>query len=751
MGIFNKTEEEIIKEEENKKVKYLINLINISNNLSVEASEYLVNYIENVRRSGINDFEDMDTLLEIVSKMISENFFSLKQMKSQLENTKALYKRIVPKGDKEVKERFINEFVGDNGLIYHGLFDETLFALFNNTDDYFDIMHVIKSSQLAIEQFDLIRVYISKVCKYCLNQEILKNDIISFANGLSDVVDRDYEKYSNECIEEAKRRIGVYSVNPKQLAECDHKLREMESYLEQFGIFQANLSEEREQILEMVSNAKKEIKEERNKSVDELKRQIEVQKKALIEKLDNYLMELEEILKDKSDATFREIIETYKSQVEEFRKLFRTYSLSASKDLLEIQKATESSVKKLEEYVTNEPQLRELLSKAEEQNVVREKIIELVTKEKEMAQQVVEAKGVKEQSTPQVVIPGYERVMVPYKHLVLPGEISKNILPAFDNSIPFDVRLAKIDEQIRKREKQGEIFHSKIRNIVIDLMEGDWPYLWGPSGTGKSYMVKQAASLLGMDFTKAGKITEPHSIIGYNDPQGKFRITPTFVAALYGYLLSLDEFDNGNPDTQVVLNDIYSELLNKLENPNEACEVTFGTDVQVDIHPNFRMISTGNTSGSGENSIYTSRGQIDESIQERTTPIYIDYDNRVEKIILNDVPEWYQFFIDFRKACIKYASSNGMEAARGITTTRDAAAIKKYIEHNSKSLDQVIEEKFIQTKDSEYLKALGRTIASMYNIDYDNCEELNFNGPLEDAKSLVLAKKFISSCKKGIM
>lgn len=749
MGIFNKTEEELRKEEENKKIKYLISVIKDNNDISQEAKDYLIDYIDSIRKGKPNDFEDVDTLIETILKMVSSSFCSPENMKEQLQTTIDLYKTMIPKGNTHAKDKFIHEFVGENGLIYHQLFDETLFALFENKEDYFEVMNVIKSSYTAKENFELIKSYTAKVCKYCLNQDVLKRDILSFIKGLDNVVDHEYPKYSEESLENAKRRIGVYNLSPKQLAECDSKLRKMEDYLEEFGIFQTSLEGEKDQIKTIITTGKKEIKEVKNNSVDELKRQIEFQKKELMTKLDSYLKELEDILKDKSDITFRQILETYKNQVEEFRGIFRAYSSAASKDLLEIQKATEASVKKLENYVLNEPQLINLLSKVEEQNTVRDKIVELVTKEQELLEKEVQPE-VKKDSAPQVVIPGYERIMVPYKHLILPEEVTRKILPALDSSIPFDIRMAKVEEQMKMREAKGEVFHKKLKNIVVDLMEGDWPYLWGPSGTGKSYMVKQVASLLGMNFTKAGKITEPHSVIGYNDPQGRFRITPTFVAALYGYLLSLDEFDNGNPDTQVVLNDIYSELLNKLEHPSGLCEVTFGTDVQVDIHPNFRMISTGNTSGSGGNSVYTSRGQIDESIQERMTPIYIDYDDRIEEGILRNIPAWYKFFIAFRKACMKYADSNGIEAAQGITTSRDASAIKKYVEHNSKTLDQVIEEKFVQTKDPEYLKALGRTIADMYNLDYEDCQEPNFNGTLEQADGKVLAKKFITACKKGI-
>ena len=162
------------------------------------------------------------------------------------------------------------------------------------------------------------------------------------------------------------------------------------------------------------------------------------------------------------------------------------------------------------------------------------------------------------------------------------------------------------------------------------------------------------------------------------------------------------------------------------------------------------MIAAGNTSGEGENSVFSSRGKLDESIQERMTPIFIDYDDRVEERILSDYPAWYKFFIDFRKACASYADNNGLETPQGTTTTRDAAAIKKYVDHNSKSLDQIIAERFIQIKDSEYRKALGKAIATTYGFDYANCKNPNFTGNLSEADEKVLAKKFVYFCKKGV-
>ena len=49
---------------------------------------------------------------------------------------------------------------------------------------------------------------------------------------------------------------------------------------------------------------------------------------------------------------------------------------------------------------------------------------------------------------------------------------------------------------------------------------------------------------------------------------------------------------------------------------------------------------------------------------------------------------------------------DGSETPPGMITTRDASAIVRYIGHNSKSIDSIIDEKFTQTKDINYLKAI---------------------------------------------
>ena len=238
--------------------------------------------------------------------------------------------------------------------------------------------------------------------------------------------------------------------------------------------------------------------------------------------------------------------------------------------------------------------------------------------------------------------------------------------------------------------------------------------------------------------------------MAYNDPHGRFRATQAFVALVYGKMLSLDEFDNGNTDTQVVLNELYSGLLDVLGNPNKKRYVTFAEDMTVPISPNFRMISAGNTRGGGENQIFSSRGKIDEAVQERMTPKEFKYDNVVEQKIFGNYTNWYEIFIKFREACEIYAKQHGLDVAPGIGTTRDAAAIVKYINHNSKSIDQIMREKFTQTKERDYLSFLKKKFSEFYSLDADSLGKFTEPERLADADTMILAKSFIRTCNNSL-
>ena len=144
--------------------------------------------------------------------------------------------------------------------------------------------------------------------------------------------------------------------------------------------------------------------------------------------------------------------------------------------------------------------------------------------------------------------------------------------------------------------------------------------------------------------------------------------------------------------------------------------------------------------------MFSSRGKIDESIQQRMTPIRFWYDNRVEEKIFDNYKNWYGLFVNFRKACDAYAKSEGLDTPAGVVTTRDAAAIKRYIIHNSKSLEQVLFDRFVQTKNPDYLKYIAKKLREYYEIEKCVVKD-DLSNYLSEIEEKDIAKKLIKICE----
>ena len=692
-------------------------------------SVYITNYVTDIRDGKRNnDFFEFDFLNSVILNILEDGTKSL-------DDYIKMVKFLLPMGMETPEYEVIkNLIISGNTKI-----DKRLYGLFNNRLDYIQVTNIIEDA--GIENYETIINYALEVSRFCANHFLLKSEIISFASGLKDTVD-DVETYFNERLTDAKKRGGVYPIDEKTLALISSEAKKAQALIRKLDNLSERVNTYQESVKALTTQGKKELDDHATLKVEEMRENIEHARTEIIERLDAYILTLESGLKKSSDQIFNQILRDTQDKLRDIRLAATTLSTTTTQELLRIQKASEDSVEALRKYVETEPQLQEYLSQAANSEAVKEALVRMNETKQEQARRIA-------LTSPGIIIPGHDRIVVPANpNVVLPSEqAGRIILPAFDESIPFDVRYQKILDEKKKREENGEIFHHMVDEVINCVMEGDWVYLWGPSGCGKSHIIKQVASLIGIDLVENGKITDKYSIMAYNDPHGRFRATQAFVALVYGKLLSLDEFDNGNTDTQVVLNELYSGLLDTLEHPERERYVTFAEDMTVPIHPNFRMISAGNTAGEGENQIFSSRGKIDESVQERMTPKRFDYDNRVEQRIFGTYENWYGLFCKFRQCCDEYAKKNGLSVAPGMITTRDAAAIKKYISHNSKSVEQVLREKFIQTKDENYLKVIAGAMSKMYGIEDSEDVVIPDGTALGDVEEVVLARKLVYGCR----
>lgn len=186
--------------------------------------------------------------------------------------------------------------------------------------------------------------------------------------------------------------------------------------------------------------------------------------------------------------------------------------------------------------------------------------------------------------------------------------------------------------------KTSEHYHEKFNKVVQSVSMGEYPYLYGPAGSGKSEIARQVAEALGLPFYMQSCITETFTLSGFKDANGTYQASPFYKAFKDGGLFLLDEMDACLPD---VLTNLNQALANGY--------YSFAGEV-VKANENFHMIGTGNTALQGATSEYNTRYQMDKATIDRFDPIFVDYDSDVEKVIANGNDEALEYIHDMRNS-----------------------------------------------------------------------------------------------------
>lgn len=173
---------------------------------------------------------------------------------------------------------------------------------------------------------------------------------------------------------------------------------------------------------------------------------------------------------------------------------------------------------------------------------------------------------------------------------------------------------------------------------VLNLVNLDIPvFLSGAAGTGKNVICKQVAEALNLDFYFTNAVTQEYQLKGFIDANGTFHETQFYKAFTNGGLFFLDEMDGSIPETLIILNAAIA---------NRYFDFPIG---KVEAHPDFRIISAGNTVGTGADIEYTGRFQLDASSLDRFALIYINYSDAIQKAVTNNNVELCDFAKKFRE------------------------------------------------------------------------------------------------------
>jgi hypothetical protein len=189
----------------------------------------------------------------------------------------------------------------------------------------------------------------------------------------------------------------------------------------------------------------------------------------------------------------------------------------------------------------------------------------------------------------------------------------------------------------------GEVLHEQFDTICKFVANDEPVFLTGQAGTGKNVLCKQVAKALGLDFYFTNAVTQEYKITGFTDAMGVFHETQFYKAFKNGGLFMLDEMDASIPEVLIILN---SAIANKY--------FDFPAPIgYVEAHPNFRVVSAGNTYGLGANYDYVGRNQLDMASLDRFALVKIGYCNAIEMKVANGNEELVKFCDDFREASIK--------------------------------------------------------------------------------------------------
>ncbi|GAB2576990.1 hypothetical protein GCM10027168_07420 [Streptomyces capparidis] len=180
-----------------------------------------------------------------------------------------------------------------------------------------------------------------------------------------------------------------------------------------------------------------------------------------------------------------------------------------------------------------------------------------------------------------------------------------------------EVRVGEAADPVRV----GGHTHAVLPDVLLALGAGCHVLLVGPAGTGKSMMARQAAQAFGQEFhaLSLGPTTPMSKIFGYYDAHGHYHATPFRRAFADGGLMLLDELDAGHPGLLAELNQALSI---------RSCAFADG---MVDAHPDFRLIATANTYGTGGDRQYVGRQALDAATLDRFTVIDVPVDEDLEE------------------------------------------------------------------------------------------------------------------------
>lgn len=248
---------------------------------------------------------------------------------------------------------------------------------------------------------------------------------------------------------------------------------------------------------------------------------------------------------------------------------------------------------------------------------------------------------------------------------------------------------------------EDEVLHEKFEEVLKFVSQNEPVFLTGEAGTGKNVICKQVAKALGLQFYFSNAVTQEYKLTGFTDAMGNYQETQFYKAFKNGGLFMLDEIDASIPEVLVILN---SAIANKYFDFPAPIGYT-------EAHPDFRVVSAGNTFGEGASYQYVGRNQLDGASLDRFACVNVGYDRNIEMRVAENDAELCDFADMVRAICkkkniqiiVSYRSIqriHKMEKLIGLSETLKSCLFKNI---TKKELNNIITD---YTKDDKFKDAM---------------------------------------------
>jgi len=661
-GIFNKNEND-----ELELFKKLVTSFKESESFYSDNKEVILSYLEKKLNSDNGNSKLLFTAEEFsfIADGLNKNRVSFEKNVHVIES---MYNKIVlNKNSIEQKISFKNLFnasLKDEFCLSKIVFVDYpyIYDLFENKQLFLSLFQYLVSKVNRSDYYINLLAYIKESRQYYVDEVVFFTNIINAVDKYGTYFDEDTIK---SLLREDRKKTGIYEVSVNDIEEIEYKISEIKKAV---GEFEKTLTAKYDEACSNLVMLEKKYDSTLEQKFVSLNEQInEYNKKA-----------------STSMINIEDTVSSFNATVLELKKeLEVAYSNLLKGEVVALSSDYEKSVDLIGELIKGSASLGE-----NERKIIRElgkKYLALIS-----AISDKQAKLVK---------------------VATPTPLNKYL----DSSIPLKDRL----KAALANKKSGELYHSSVDKVVKEILNNNAVYLVGPSGSCKTYSVKQVAELLGLPLYDFGFVTDEHETFkSYKDVNGQFVKNVFYQAYKTGGICFFDEIDNSESKALVELNRI-------IGGNGEYEAYLFPNGELVYPHPNFRVVVAGNTYGEGANEAYSTRERLDFGTVDRFSPVKYYYDEEFERRVLYKYPDAYDF-------CMAYRAALSLVNDEYYFTTRRIFKLVKNLDSGCYSIDEIIDDFFTKSLRMDVLEKILKNIS----IDSSNKYYIAFSNAVTSRKSV---------------